>query len=131
MSTNSGDNKEKSLKPKKYWRVPEFFPELSKEQQEKLLAYQTELIHFNGRINLISARTEQEADIIHMADCIKASQLILKGSQQKEIFDIGSGNGLPGIVMAILDAERKIVVVDKDARKMEFLKHLCSRLDLK
>lgn len=122
---------DKRERPKRYWRIPDFFPNMDQEVQQKLLAYQTELIHFNGRINLISSRTEQQADLIHITDCVTCSEMILRATDQKEIFDIGSGNGLPGVVLAILDPERQIIVVDKDARKMEFLKHVSSRLFLK
>lgn len=125
-------NKDSKIeKPKKFWRIPDFFPNLDTEIQQKLLAYQTELIHFNGRINLISTRTEQQADLIHITDCVMASSIILKATEQKQIFDIGSGNGLPGIIIAVLDPTRQVIVVDKDARKMEFLKHVCSRLSLR
>lgn len=117
-------------KPKKQWRLVRWFPELSEDQHRKLRMFHVELIHFNGRMNLISNRSEKEADLVHFADCLLASQSILSSTSKQEIFDIGSGNGLPGIIMAILDPSRKIIMVDKDARKIEFLKHVIGRLNL-
>jgi len=113
------------------WRIPEFFPQLNDKTLQKLRIYFDELIRFNGRINLISARSEENADIIHFADSILASQVILDATNQKEIFDIGTGNGLPGIILAILAPERQILFIDKDARKIEFIKHMLSRLEIK
>ena len=112
------------------WRVKEFFPDLDDDIHEKLRAYFVELIHFNGRINLISTLSEEEADIVHFADSILASQLILADTTAKEIYDIGTGNGLPGIIMAILAPEREFILIDKDARKIEFIKHVAARIGL-
>lgn len=116
---------------KTQWRVPEWFDYLSDIQLEQLRMFHVELISFNGRINLISPRSERNADIMHFADCISASEALLASTNESEIYDIGSGNGLPGIILAILDSTRKIVLIDKDARKIEFLKHVASKLNLK
>lgn len=113
------------------WRIREWFPKLSDEVSGKLKAFHYELIHFNGRINLISPRTERFADLIHFADSIMAAEVILAHTNKPEIYDIGSGNGIPGLVMAVLAPERKFVLIDKDARKIEFLKHCIARLSLK
>ena len=116
---------------KTQWRVPEWFAHLSDLQLEQLRVFHVELISFNGRINLISPRSERNADIMHFADCISASEALLASTSEQEIYDIGSGNGLPGIILAILDPTRKVVLIDKDARKIEFLKHVAGKLNLK
>jgi 16S rRNA (guanine527-N7)-methyltransferase len=59
-----------------------------------------------------------------------ASRVILQDTQKKVIFDFGSGNGFPGLVLGLLAPDRQIVLVESDVRKAEFLKHLVSRLDL-
>ena len=115
----------------RYWRIEKWFPELSKEVVAQLRAYHAELIFFNGRMNLISPRTEKTADLLHVADGIVGGRAVLNASSSKEIFDIGSGNGVPGIIMAALAPERKFVLVDADARKVEFLKHCIARATLK
>lgn len=116
---------------KTQWRIPEWFAHLSDVQLEQLRVFHVELISFNGRINLISPRSERNADIVHFADCISACEALLSSTQEQEIYDIGSGNGLPGIVLAILDNSRKVIMIDKDARKIEFLKHIAAKLGLK
>jgi 16S rRNA (guanine527-N7)-methyltransferase len=115
----------------RYWRIPKWFPELSPEAVASLRAYHSELIYFNGRMNLISPRTEKTADLVHIADGILGSRAVLAMTKKKEIFDLGSGNGVPGIIMAMLDPTRSIRLVDADARKIEFLKHCIGRLGLK
>lgn len=112
------------------WNIPKWFQDLSDNAKHKLFIYNHELIHFNGRMNLISQSSERKADKFHFADSILASQIILNETQEKEIYDIGSGNGFPGVVMAIMAPDRKFFLVEKDARKAEFLKHLTSRLSV-
>jgi 16S rRNA (guanine527-N7)-methyltransferase len=48
----------------------------------------------------------------------------------KEIYDIGSGGGFPGIVMAILRPQWKMILIEKDPKKCEYLSHLSKHLGL-
>jgi 16S rRNA (guanine527-N7)-methyltransferase len=114
----------------RHWRIPEWFPDLPANQMEQLKIYHAELIKFNGRINLISPRSEKTADLIHFSDSILGARAVLSRTAAREIYDLGSGNGLPGLVFGILAPDRKIVLVDADARKTEFLKHIATRLNL-
>ncbi|OFZ16668.1 MAG: hypothetical protein A2Z20_01075 [Bdellovibrionales bacterium RBG_16_40_8] len=114
----------------RYWRIPKWFPELQSDLQSRLRDFHAELIHFNGRMNLISPRTEKDADLIHIADGILGARAIFSMTNKREIYDFGAGNGMPGIVMALLDPSRSIIMVDKDARKVEFIKHCSARLKI-
>src|SRR5665213_2548058 len=113
------------------WRVPEWFPSLTPHQLEQLKAYQAELLKFNLKVNLISKNTEREADELHFADCLLAAEIILKRELPKKIFDIGSGNGFPGLLFGVLDPKRVYILVESDSRKVEFLKHAIAVLKLK
>ncbi len=113
------------------WRVPEWFSDLSIQILDSLRAYYSELIFFNKKMNLVSPRTEEDGDLIHVADGILAAKLILGHSKHGEIYDIGSGNGVPGLIMAILAPDRTFRLVDSDTRKIEFIKHCINKLGLK
>ncbi len=113
------------------WRVPAWFKDFSPVELSQLETFHKELLRFNANLNLVSSATTQCADEIHFADCILAARLILSSTESQNIYDIGSGNGFPGIIMAILSPERKFFLVDKDERKSEFLKIVSSRLGLK
>ena len=115
----------------RYWRIPKWFPDINSDLMGKLRAFHAELIHFNGRMNLISPRTEKTADLVHIADGILGSRAVLYLTDKKEIYDFGAGNGIPGLITALLDPDRRIVMIDSDARKIEFLKHCSFRLGLK
>lgn len=82
-------------------------------------------------MNLISRRSVIDADRVHFADAINAARLIFDNSRSQHIFDIGSGNGIPGLVMAAMDPERMIYCVDSNARKSEAIKHFSDRMGLK
>src|ERR1035437_5853293 len=60
-----------------------------------------------------------------------AGEFILKLPLTKRIFDIGSGNGFPGLIFGLMDFKREYVLVESDARKSEFLKHMIAVLKLK
>jgi 16S rRNA (guanine527-N7)-methyltransferase len=113
------------------WRIPEWFPEISAAHQEKLKRYHAELLKFNLKVNLISRNTEREADEVHFADSILAAKVLLGVGMPKKVHDIGSGNGLPGVVLGILDSSREYVLVESDGRKCEFLRHVTGALGLK
>lgn len=113
-----------------FWRVPLWFPKLPVELVQKLDQFHTELLFFNNKLNLVSARTSRTSDLTHIADGIMGVQAFLDLAPSGEVYDVGSGNGIPGLVLAILDPNRKIVLVDSDMRKTEFLRHVAHKLGL-
>jgi 16S rRNA (guanine527-N7)-methyltransferase len=113
------------------WRMSEWRPELPEDQMERFKAFHGELLKFNARVNLISKNTERESDELHFADCLMASEVIMKLPLPKRVFDIGSGNGFPGLIFPIVDQKREYVLVESDSRKCEFLKHMIAVLKLK
>lgn len=128
---NSNENSNQSEKVDGVdWNIPQWFPDLDPATINQLSGLLQELLHFNKRLNLISPRTEKVADKVHISDSILAAKEIFKHCNEKEIHDIGSGNGMPGLVMAILDPSRKFYLVESDSRKCEFLKHAAMRLKL-
>ena len=117
--------------PAIYWRLEEWFPDLTKETIQQLKIYHDELIKFNRTVSLISAKTIAMADVIHFADSILACRIISKShAKMNKIYDFGSGSGFPGLVYAILFPQTQVILVDSDQRKCDFLKHVISSLKL-
>jgi 16S rRNA (guanine527-N7)-methyltransferase len=99
----------------------------SPETTARLAAYGDLLLRWNTRINLISGETVADIDQRHIADCAQLQpRLPLTGP----IADIGSGAGLPGLVLAILQPEREIHLVESDKRKAAFLVEASAQLKL-
>ena len=105
---------------------------VSRETLEKIHKYCDFLIKYNKNLNLISKSTE---DII-MSRHIEDSAQLLKylDSNDKDILDIGSGAGFPGIVMELikndLNMSFKLSIVEKSSKKCIYLKNLCKFLKI-
>lgn len=112
------------------FRILEWFPDLSADVILKLKGIHTELLRFNRRINLIGVNTIHNADCVHFADSISAGRLIRQKMTSSTIYDFGSGNGFPGLVFAATYADIKVVLVDSDTRKVEYLKHCIANVGL-
>lgn len=122
------DNQEQAA-PIIYWRIDEWFPDLSPEVRTRLKTYHEELLKFNRTVNLISSKTIFVADALHFADAILASQTIQRAHPKiDKIFDLGSGSGFPGLVFGILYPQVQIVLVEVDQKKCEFLRHMIGLL---
>lgn len=121
---------DKSSRPEGYWRVPQHVQNIDAASLSKLEAFYFELLRFNQKLNLISRKSELEADISQVLDCIVGGRIVLEATSSPSIYDVGSGNGLPGLVMAVLDPKRKLFLVDSDERKTEFLKLMVGRLGI-
>ena len=113
------------------WRIKTWFPELDEKTQEQLFKYFNEMQKFNKVVNLISAKTVIHADAVHFADSILASRIVSKKVNKSiYLYDLGSGNGFPGLIYSILYPDQKMVLMDSDERKCEFLKHISDTLGL-
>ena len=86
----------------------------------------------NNKINLISKSTEKEIRKRHIVDCAQTVEFI---DENYDICtDVGSGSGLPGIVLAIImkikKPNMKFHLYEKSFRKCEFLSSVKEKLDL-
>lgn len=113
------------------WRIPQWFNDLSPGTLNLLKSYHNLLLKFGSKINLVSARTLWESDFWHLSDAIIACRIILgEVPSGATVWDIGSGNGLPGIVLGVLNPSIKIALVEVDRRKGEFLRTVIQELGL-
>mgnify|MGYP001232423298 CR=1 FL=1 len=113
-----------------FWRIRDWFPKLSEQAYHDLRLLHVELLRFNEKINLISVKTIVDADLHHFADSMIVSSIARPLFQGKTVWDIGTGNGFPGLVMAILNRDTEFVLLDSDLKKLEFLKYMISNLKL-
>jgi 16S rRNA (guanine527-N7)-methyltransferase len=93
-----------------------FSKNVSRETFSQLDLYAKHLLKWNQRINLIAPSTEQEIWQRHILDSAQLSHYI---PIHHRILDLGSGAGLPGIILAILG--HTVTLVESDQRKCVFL----------
>ena len=107
--------------------------DVSRETLKELEDYSNEIILRNKRVNLISKSTENSIKQRHIEDSAQIIDFIDK-NDIKVCTDIGSGAGLPGIVLGILMKPKKplfkVVFYEKSYHKSIFLKEMSKKLNL-
>ena len=102
---------------------------LSPNQKEKLEKYISEIELFNTIYKLVSYSDKDELIIRHILDSM-AGVKVFEGLKGNSIADLGSGAGFPGIILAIM-LDRPIVLVERMKRRVDFLKNVILRCNLK
>jgi 16S rRNA (guanine527-N7)-methyltransferase len=92
---------------------------VSRETHERLAAYVDLLLRWNEKINLIGRGTASDVWQRHVLDSAQLFPLLPTGA--RTLVDLGSGAGLPGLVLAILGV-KEVHLVDSDQRKCAFLR---------
>ena len=107
-----------------------FSPNVSRETLIELEEYSKSIISRNKNINLISKSTEKSIKSRHIEDCAQIIDFIDKNDIQT-CTDLGSGAGLPGIVLGILMKPKnphfKLIFYEKSYHKSLFLKEPCQK----
>jgi 16S rRNA (guanine527-N7)-methyltransferase len=102
--------------------TPEGFAKLaavSRETLDRLQTYVALLTAWNRRINLVGANTIGDVWRRHILDSAQLLPLLPDGT--RVVVDVGSGAGLPGLVLAILGVP-EVHLVEGDQRKAAFLR---------
>ncbi len=93
----------------------------------KLSEYKKILIKENENMNLIGKSTLIDLDERHFLDCIQIVKYLPQ--HEKSIMDIGTGAGLPGIILSIIGF-RNLHLVEKSPKKSSFLENCKLKLGL-
>lgn len=105
---------------------------VSRETFQRFHVYETLLVKWNQKINLVAASTIPNLWTRHFVDSL---QLMAYASSATKWLDIGSGAGFPGIVLAILATEQSpksvFTLIESSAKKCQFLRCVKRELDLK
>ncbi|MDB5362432.1 MAG: rRNA ((527)-N(7))-methyltransferase RsmG [Rhodospirillales bacterium] len=91
--------------------------DVSRETQERLAAYVALLTKWNAKINLVGPATLPDVWRRHILD---SAQIHGQVAQAGVLVDLGSGAGLPGLILAILGGPQ-VHLIESDARKCAFL----------
>ena len=105
---------------------------VSRETFPELEEFRSLILKKNKEINLISANTEHTSKDRHIIDCAQIIDFI--DENDKVCTDIGSGSGLPGIVLAIIMKYKKsnmqFNLYEKSFHKSNFLKDVSKKFNL-
>jgi len=97
------------------------------EQQNKLIQLVELLVKWNKAYNLTSVRDPQQMLVKHIMDSIVVSPHL----QGKRLIDVGTGPGLPGLPLAILNPDKQFVLLDSLGKRLRFIRQAVLELGLK
>ncbi len=100
--------------------------QISAVTQERLLSYLALLAKWNKVYNLTAVREPMEMVTLHLLDSLSVLPYI-KGPR---LLDVGSGGGLPGIVLAICLPELQVTTIDTVQKKAIFMRQVKGELGL-
>lgn len=100
--------------------------EVSLQQRKQLLAFITLLNKWNKAYNLTSIRDPQEMLIKHILDSLIVSPHL----QGKCFIDVGTGAGLPGIPLAIINPDQHYFLLDSLGKRIIFIRQVIRQLGL-
>ncbi len=105
---------------------------LSQQQEKMLNTYYELLVSENEKMNLTSITEYEDVIWKHFLD---SSFLMLddiwKKSNSARVLDVGTGAGFPGMVLAILNPDKKFVLLDSLNKRIDFLQKVIEELSLK
>lgn len=104
---------------------------LSDTQGEQLLAYGTLMLKWNKVYNLTAVRDPAGVMTHHLLDSLAAiAPLQREWAGKGKLLDVGSGGGLPGVVIAIMRPDIEVSCLDAVAKKAAFLQQVAAELEL-
>ena len=105
---------------------------LTDAQFDQLFAYLALIQKWNKVYNLTAVRDPQEMLTHHLLDSLTAIAPLVRHTRGKaaKVLDVGSGGGLPGIVLAICRPELDVSCVDTVGKKAAFIQQVAATLKL-
>ncbi|MBD0788740.1 16S rRNA (guanine(527)-N(7))-methyltransferase RsmG [Vibrio sp. Y2-5] len=100
--------------------------DVSEKQREQLLGYVGLLNKWNKAYNLTSVRDPADMLVKHILDSIVVSPYL----DGERFIDVGTGPGLPGIPLAIMNPDKNFVLLDSLGKRIRFIKQVLHELGL-
>ena len=101
--------------------------EIDQIVEDKLEKYLLLLCKWNKTRNLVSRNLSKVELAKHIYDCICLMPLL----DDEPIIDIGTGAGLPGIIISIMDKNKSVTLIEPNKKKISFLLHIQADMGLK
>jgi 16S rRNA (guanine527-N7)-methyltransferase len=88
---------------------------LASEAAARLLAYLDAMLALNEQLNLTAVRDREAAVVLHALDSLAFGRLSVR---PQHLLDLGSGNGFPGVAVALLHPNASAVLLDRTGKKV-------------
>jgi 16S rRNA (guanine527-N7)-methyltransferase len=106
---------------------------LNASDDPRLERYLNLLVKWNAAYNLTSVRDPGQMRTQHLADCLAVVQPLhrqLGNGTPARMLDVGSGGGLPGVVLAIAEPLWQVTCVDTVGKKVAFIRQVAAEIGL-
>jgi 16S rRNA (guanine527-N7)-methyltransferase len=100
--------------------------EVSSHQLKSLVAYVDLLEHWNKTYNLTAIRDRSDIAVRHILDSLSVVPSVMGSS----VIHVGTGAGLPGIPIAVIQPEKTVALLDSNGKKTRFLHQVVTSLGL-
>lgn len=101
--------------------------DFTSEIQNKFVSYLELMQQWNRIYNLTAIRDPQEMVMLHILDSLSINPYL----HGPRIIDVGTGAGLPGIPLALINPDKQFVLLDSNSKKTRFLTHVVNELQIK
>lgn len=103
--------------------------DLNPQKLNLLIEFQKIFTHWNSKINLVSRKDIEFFELKHILHSLSIAKYI--DFKNSSVIDIGTGGGLPGIVLAIMFDDAKFLLIDSIGKKISAVQNMISELGLK
>ncbi|MES2994032.1 MAG: 16S rRNA (guanine(527)-N(7))-methyltransferase RsmG [Pseudomonadota bacterium] len=122
-----------ALRPALRAAISELALDVPEPQVDTLLSYLALLQRWNAHYNLTAVRDPAQMLTQHLADCLAVIAPLRRqvGDPPARLLDVGSGGGLPGVVIAALNPALDVTCVDTVGKKAAFIQQAAGELRLR
>ena len=106
------------------------WPSLDAGVRDRLELYGSDLIRYNRAQNLVSRKGPEQRVAALIEECVRAGLMLERRGIGGSWSDVGSGGGLPGLVLASMFPDQSVVLIERRQGRCDFLRREVVRLGL-
>ena len=109
--------------------IKKYFPDIPKEQYNKLKELKSHYEEWNQKINVISRKDIDNFYERHVLHSLAIAKLI-QFNDNSHIIDVGTGGGFPGVPLAILFPNAHFTLLDSIGKKLKVINEISEKLHI-